>query len=95
MIILGIINFFLGFFKLILTPIGAGLSAAGINSLISNFNELVNKFVELYLSEGVKLAAYFFNWPMVKPIFALWLSLIGLVKLYNVYRAIRTQTLGR
>lgn len=93
MIILGIINFFLGLLKIILYPIGAALSAAGITKLIENFNGLMSKFIELFINDGVALAAYFFNWDLVVPVFSMWVVLLGVVKVYNVYRTIRSQTI--
>lgn len=91
MVVLGIINAFLFLLKLILTPIGAAMTALGINTLISNFNELIGSFIDLCLSDGIHLAAYFFNWSLVKPLFIAWGALFGVAKAYNIYRAIRKQ----
>lgn len=91
MIIKALILGLLTILKAILTPIGAALSAVGINTLISNFIGLLDGFITLFLNDGVQLAAYFFNWPLVLPLFTLWFGILGVVKVYNIYRVIRNQ----
>ena len=89
---MGLIQIIFGLLKLVLTPISALLNVVGLNDVISQISTYLSNLLEMVMSGGVGLAAYFFNWTVVKAVFSAWLIIEGAERAYALYRFVRKNT---